>query len=541
MKAQSNRFTILCFFLGVLICIIRFGTVILNPLDLSWLRGDSQFHHIGFAFFNIDEWYFPPGVFRNYNFPNVSSIGSTDSIPLMAFLFKILRNYLPENYHYMGIWQLICYGLQGFFGYRIIHYLTKNPLFSIGGAVFLILSPPLTAWRFIHGGLCAQFIILWAIYKYLQHHTKESLNNWTHFSFFTAHFFTSLIHPYILPMIYPIYLLLVFDCNKKNKKVIVIYGAFALITSLFGLFLAGHLAVNGGQDPWGFGYYNTDLLTFINPVHTSAILPGLPIRDGQHEGFAYLGLGMLLMILFLLIRNRTSDLRHFIKEYKLLWIVAILLSFYSLGSNISILGFKLISFSKLYYLLGPIPNIFRSSGRFIWPLFYLINIFSVYYLYRSTHRKKYIILTSFILIQVIDLSPIILNQERAIASEMITRFKDPFHTNSITLNFNGKSLSSFPRKYGQKSCETSEEMTEQQERDIFNFAIKHQLVSTSIMGMARSNSEQIDNECQREWSLIQKGIIEEGKVLVFNNTSYLKIPQEIKTRCTIQRNLYWCF
>ncbi len=541
MKIQSNRYAILCFFLGIIFCIVRFGTIILDPLDLSWLRGDSQFHHIGFAFFKIDQWHFPPGVFKNYNYPNISSIGSTDSIPLIAFLFKMLRNYLPENYHYMGAWQLICYGLQGYLGYKIINFLTKSPLYSIGGAAFLILSPPLTAWRFIHGGLSAHFIILWAIYKGLQHNTKTPFNSFSHFSFVLVHFLTSLIHPYLLPMIYPFYIILIFNHYKAKKSLIITYGSLVLFASLFGLFLAGHLAVNGGEDPWGFGYYNTDILTFINPVNTSVILPALPIRDGQHEGFAYLGLGMILMILFLLIRNRVSDLRHLITEYKQLWIVAILLGFYSLGSNISILGFKLVSFSKLYYLLGPIPNIFRSTGRFIWPLFYLINIFSLYYLYKSAIQRKYVILTGFILIQIIDLSPILLNQEAVIASEMIARFKDPFHVHKITLNFSGKRLSSFPRKYGHKNCETSEDMNEQQERDIFNFAIENHLESIPIMGMARSNPKQIDAECQREWDLIRKGIIEEGKILVFNKASYLRLPQKIKTKCTVQRDLYWCF
>lgn len=45
----------------------------------------------------------------------------------------------------------------------------------------------------------------------------------------------------------------------------------------------------------GFGLYSANLNALINPYEYSSFFPGMGMRSGQYEGFAYLGLGMIVL------------------------------------------------------------------------------------------------------------------------------------------------------------------------------------------------------------------------------------------------------
>ena len=53
---------------------------------------------------------------------------------------------------------------------------------------------------------------------------------------------------------------------------------------------------------YGFGIFKTNLLTFFDPVPSgsdfnwSLFLPDIKNNNGEHEGFAYLGIGGILLL-----------------------------------------------------------------------------------------------------------------------------------------------------------------------------------------------------------------------------------------------------
>ena len=57
----------------------------LDPREIEWLmRFDWPVHFFGWHFFRNEPWHWPPGLVSGYNAPVGTSIGFTDSIPLVA-------------------------------------------------------------------------------------------------------------------------------------------------------------------------------------------------------------------------------------------------------------------------------------------------------------------------------------------------------------------------------------------------------------------------------------------------------------------------
>lgn len=137
-KKYHNKITILFF------SIISFSltTFLIGKENISFYEDNWLFSHIdlisqyvGWCFFSNDVWRFPIGLNPNYGTINNSIIFS-DSIPLMAFLFKIIKPFLKFNFNYFGFWIFICFLFQGIISYKIILKNTNNEIYSFIAALF---------------------------------------------------------------------------------------------------------------------------------------------------------------------------------------------------------------------------------------------------------------------------------------------------------------------------------------------------------------------------------------------------------------------
>ena len=137
----------------------------LNFLNKNWLYlGDLSGYQIGWEFFRNDSWKFPLGFNPNYGLELANSIVFTDCIPLLAFIFKLFKNFLPENFQYFSLWIVLSIYLQLLFSYLIIFNLTKNFYFSVISIFFFILAPIFLHRSGIHLSLMGQWIILFSFY-----------------------------------------------------------------------------------------------------------------------------------------------------------------------------------------------------------------------------------------------------------------------------------------------------------------------------------------------------------------------------------------
>ncbi|MDE6362806.1 MAG: hypothetical protein K2L86_00820 [Lachnospiraceae bacterium] len=140
-------------------------------------------------------------------------------------------------------------------------------------------------------------------------------------------------------------------------------------------------------DADGLGLYGFNLNSFWNAKGYSRWLPSLEMyHEGQYEGFAYLGIGIYLFLVFALaytvwvLAEICLKRRRFSRD-KLIYIgiCAVMM----LGLTVFAASPQVSFGNRLLFVLTDSStitrywSIFRASGRVIWPVYYLIDIGSI--------------------------------------------------------------------------------------------------------------------------------------------------------------------
>ena len=122
------------------------------------------------------------------------------------------------------------------------------------------------------------------------------------------------------------------------------------------------------------------------------------------EGFNYLGLGGILLLIILIIFTMLNYKKMFSKNIRPYLLICILLTIIALTNNISFSQITLVELEIPKYIYGPL-SLVRTSGRLFWPVYYLIFIASIFIIYEKFGKKISIsILSLLFLIQIIDIS-----------------------------------------------------------------------------------------------------------------------------------------
>ncbi|TQR43693.1 DUF6311 domain-containing protein [Paenibacillus popilliae] len=393
-----------CFFMFIL------GVKVLDPQYIDWImdRGDPAQHFLGWHFFRAEPWTFPIGIINNYNSPIGTMVAYTDSIPILAIIFKIFNSFLPTVFQYLGIWIMICYILQGTFSVLIMQRITKKIEVQILGTLFLVASP-IMLWRaYGHEALMAHWLILASVWLWLKPPSRKT-------SLF-YHIFNAvsiLIHPYIFIMVYGMYLLKLIDLYVKKihtKKKIIFSVIFSILYTLFILWINGYFHIKASGSADGYGYYSLNLNSIFNPQGWSKYLITKPnATGGQYEGFNYIGLGGIILsiwtIILLTINTSRQDVKNFLGKHWVLLVGAMIFSIVAISS--------IVTFNDIILVNVPVNNfvekvlgIVRASGRLFWPVYYLIFVFMFYILIKNTSARKTTLLLLVVLtVQYADLSP----------------------------------------------------------------------------------------------------------------------------------------
>lgn len=386
---------------------VKFSFRILDPSNVNWMNsGDLIQNYLGWYTYQTSQLTFPLGVHYTMNFPMGTSVGYTDSLPLFAFMFKYI---LPSGYQYFGFWLIICNFLQAWMSLLIIRVFNRNLLLTIISSLFIYLFP-VFLHRYLHMNLECHWLILISLYLYI---AKLNLNfKLKLFSFILI--ISAWIHPYIsflLAIFYSFFLFQEFiNSNLKIKNTLKHF--IITISSVFlSFFIIGYFHIDGSAD-YEYGSFSANILSFFNPTSEefSNILKVIPINTSKYESFNYLGFGLIILFSSLLITNKFSF--YFLKSKKnigflLSILVAILIS---LSPHISFGEKKLFSLpltNDIYNIL----SIFRSNGRFLWPVTYLLAILSLYSFLKLDFSKikKLFILSLLLIIQIYDINYLIKN------------------------------------------------------------------------------------------------------------------------------------
>ncbi|MDD5175816.1 MAG: DUF6311 domain-containing protein [Sterolibacterium sp.] len=378
------------------------GGKILWPTYTDWLMdGDPATHWLGWQFFRYSPFFqWPIGANPNYGMEIGSSIVFTDSIPLLAFIFKPLNAFLPEMFQYTGLWILICFSLQSFFAWKLLALFTQDKWLPIIGCVFFLIAP-VFLWRLqvVHYALLAQWVLLAGLYFYFA--KKTCITRWIVLLAATA-----LIQAYLLAMVTAIWLADLIQRRWIKQTGNVETARYFLVGSLsiaFSMWAAGYFMLGSGIASDGYGFYRMNLLSVIDPnVIWSKLFRDQEVGGGWNEGFNYFGIGMLglgFIAGYEFLRN--PKISYEVKIIPIT-IISIGLFCYALSNHVAAGAHELFSYG-LPWIIRPLTNTFRVAGRFFWPVYYLIFLLIFYFLFTRLKRRVAITFcVAMLVIQVID-------------------------------------------------------------------------------------------------------------------------------------------
>ena len=385
-----------------------------NPFWFD-IRTDPTQHVTGLWAFLADSWHFPL-LHTNYlNYPEGVSAAYADIIPLAALLFKPIAFLFPEHTHYFGVWVLFSYLMQGLAGaYFLGNAKEKTLLFALTGTLFAVMMPSLMI-RIPHGALLMQALIIFILaFYYLAMSGKLAPVQATRRQGVVI-LLATLIHPYFLAMLYPIYLVTHFSMLMKRKENFSYSMAEISLLTLMVLasfWIVGYIVPAAGvfRPTEGFDINSMNLLSPLlgTELARSLFLPsGSLVLDAtglQIDGHNYLGISVLLMLLGTLIFTPKKLLKALSRHWPML-LLMLGFTFYALSSKIYLSDTLLFSYD-LPHLFDKITGTFRSSGRFFWPVGYAL-LFGLLLLVIQNCRQYWLTLCLLflLLLQYIDTAP----------------------------------------------------------------------------------------------------------------------------------------
>lgn len=398
--------------LGALFFAYAMDIRIINPYYSSWLMNgyDWSQHYLGWLFFKTEPWQFPLGKISCYNSQFGTSICYTDSIALLAIPLKLFRKLFPSEIQYFGLFFLSCFVLQGLLGFLLSGLFTKNRLIQLTAASFFIVSPVLVN-RYHHTSLCAQWVILCALWFYLKEH--EGAFRKVFVSWLTLHIVTSLIHPYLEFIILFVFIAHLFKLRFIQKNINYLQLTLSIVSVsimlMFNWWINGCFIFEKSTEysAWGFGEKNLDLLALFNPYGSSKLLYFM--KEGSvfwAEGYNYLGLGgIILLFAAVVVFLKSNTMREQLRNYIPLLIALFLLTLIAIGNTVTVYN-QILFEIQLSDRLSNLAGVFRSSGRLFWAAYYFIIYVLLYVVVKYFHRKSIPILIALIALQVFDNSDI---------------------------------------------------------------------------------------------------------------------------------------
>ena len=372
--------------IGMMVFIALYGVAVLNPTYDDWLlgKGDLTQHYLGWCFYRSSDWTFPIGLTNNLAYPSYTSIIFTDSIPVIAVFFKLFSFILPDTFQYLGWWGIISFALHGFFAAKILREFSIGKIQLLIGSVFFVVSPIVIERMFKHTALGGHWLILAAIYLYIRNrkdyqNTKKAILCWGILGALIA-----AVHMYFLPMCGAFlcgYILCSILREKRFQWKYLLPGVSFASMLFISTYLLGGFSTRAVSNDKGLGECSFNLNGFFNEKGYSRFFDALPMyNELQYEGFAYLGLGIFVLMSIAVIFVVLELIKNKSKCMKKNWIEILVGVIVSVGLIVFAASPIVTWNDKLLFVLTDSStlthywSIFRATGRIIWPVNYLIYI-----------------------------------------------------------------------------------------------------------------------------------------------------------------------
>ena len=423
--------------LGAVAFLILIGWQTLPPTNIGWLNvADRAMHTLGWMNFRQQPWGNPPGLNPGLGLELANSIALVDGLPLFAIPAKLLSAWLPQPFQYWGIWLLISFALHALFAYLLARELGGGRLVSLLAAAFALITPALMFRVQLHLALSGHWTVLAALYLYARR-TPPSTWMWPLLVGLTA-----AIHAYLLAMVLGLWVASLAErlWTHRVRWNAALFEFAAGASAAVAVMWAGGFFVTGTAATYGYGMYKLNLLGPLLVYRTwSGLMPDFAHDKYDYEGISFLGVGILFALALCVLTGAVAVLRRVVSRRWLpLLLVLVLMAIFALSQD--------IYFADIHVVTVPLPqaaidlaSIFRSTGRFVWPLLYLVTIGIVVMLGRRVPAAAAVpILVIAFAVQALDSAPGLLTFRRHLlpaSDTWTTPLTSPFWERAVAAGY----------------------------------------------------------------------------------------------------------
>ncbi|HJD20696.1 MAG TPA: hypothetical protein H9915_02640 [Candidatus Gemmiger faecigallinarum] len=367
---------------GAAFFLVLYGVQVLDPTNVDWILNsgaDPSQHYLGWALYRNSEIRLPYlGLSYATVYPYRVSVLYSDSIPLLALLFRPLATLLPARFQYLGWWGLVSFALQGLLAQKIAWRVSGAEergaavrVGTVATSILALLYPVLTVRMFAHTALAGNWLILLGLWLWLccRGSAVRSCLWWG-----LAGILCVGVHQYYLPMVgicavgYAVVRLMRRDGPAPALLPVASFCGCALAE----LFVLGAFSGNfANTDPSGW---------FVGADPLNLVVPGL---YSTWEVDIFVGWGVLLAALLALAAGLVQCLRGragvlVALRSRLPWLVSGtligLLSLLAACSNTFVVGGISLGTLPLPTFLYNFWHTFANCGRLAWLAGYLLLV-----------------------------------------------------------------------------------------------------------------------------------------------------------------------
>jgi len=421
----------------LLLALATFGAwmhwAILDPRNIGWLLdgNDRGQNSLGLIAYLRSRPPWPSLHDPLLMAPEGLSVALTDSNPLLAALLRPFVGWLlPDGWQYAGLWLLVCVCLQVAFAWMLVRPFASDRGAALLGTGLLAATPVLFV-RYGHINLCAQWLILWALWVYLDDGRCRSAWRWAAVIGVAA-----LVHPYLLVMVAAIWasgVLRLFVAASSRRLPL---AATALLPAVVLLAVPALLGffdepLQSTGSYGAFGMAADGLWNPGDPIYSRLLPAAAPNASQAFEGFNYMGAGLIALVVLVIVVHlvRNSEARGKTPSLQpLLWLLpafAVLAAIAS-GGRLVWQG-QVIAGAALPESWTAALDPLRASGRMFWPALYTIVFAAVAHACRLRGGRVLLLLVT--VIQIADFAPtmaaIRAQTARADNGPVFARSRDP--------------------------------------------------------------------------------------------------------------------
>lgn len=405
---KNNWDMIACIIVTLVAFFYLFGVSVLNlyNIDLVTKGGDFTVSYLGSVFYRMDEWRWPIFTHMNLAYPYGISVHGTDGSPLLSVIFKAFHTFfgLRPDVQYVGWWMLVCYILQAIVSVLIFRTAFKNKFYVFVASLFFVSAPIMMMRVFVHINLMPHFILLFAILMYLKN--KLGTSEWIQMAVLMS--LGILTCPYFLPMIAGFFVILMIQKAWIERQISwftvlkgtgFLFGVFCFWWYMLGMGSTEQNLASGGWRSLGL-----NLTALFNPIWSKSQVFNTLTPKADFDADNYFGFGLLLLLLVFFADVKNLFTRENLKKHALLALLLTGFVLFALTPQIKA-GTVIVLDYKPGDTINWLGSVFRYSGRFFWPVWYLLAYFLIKTLVQKFPKKALFILPALLVIQIWDLYP----------------------------------------------------------------------------------------------------------------------------------------